>query len=127
MISPASTRLLPVANSVALTGVSAIARLPQDPDVDLALGQHLTQERAFESMIAVVQTDRRVTGEQGGTETLLKLLLCPALGDHRHQPPGREHSADVDQEALAGAGAWRRERMQGCRGHAAPIERGQHP
>ena len=64
--SPPIVRLLPVANIVALTGVSTLRLCPRMRIFSWLLGQHLAQERAFEHVVAVIQRDRDIAGEQGG-------------------------------------------------------------
>ena len=87
------------------------------------LGQRLAQERAFQSMIAVVDRYCRVAGEQRGAEALFELLFGLPLGDHRHQPPSRQYGAAVNQKRFPSARRWRTERMQGRGRHRSAVER----
>ena len=103
-----------------------IAALSQDPDVQLLLGQHLTQEAALEDVIAVVQRDRRVSRQQRCAQAFLQLLLVvaparsPALvgrwrASRRRRPAGFCRCPAVGEV----------ERMQGRGCHGAAIEGGQ--
>src|SRR5262245_14717351 len=70
----------------------------EDPDVELALRQRLAQKGALQGILAVVERDRRIPGEQRGTEALFELLLGPSLGDDWHRATGRQDGDEVDQQ-----------------------------
>src|SRR5262249_2162319 len=52
-------------------------------DVELLLGQRLAEEDALQLVLAVVDRDDDVAGQQGGAQALLQLLLAATLRDDR--------------------------------------------
>src|SRR5262249_21607762 len=55
----------------------------EDADVELLLGECLAEEDALQLVLAVVDRDDDVAGQQGGAQALLQLPLAATLRDDR--------------------------------------------